>query len=109
MARAVVLIILCSFFLAGCGFCRVDSEDVSTNFYPPKVSSDQVVYLKNVDKPYDVIGIVKVTTEREITRAEVESRMRSEAAILGADAITDLASEKLPFRIQYTAKAVGFK
>ena len=109
MLRAAVLVMISFVFFAGCSLYRVDSKDVSSDFYPPKASADQVVYLEKVDKPYDVIGLVKITTDRTSPREEVVAKMRYEAAILGADAITDMASDHAPFRVEYTAKAVAFK
>lgn len=109
MSRVAVLIMFFSVFFAGCSLYRVDSKDMSSDFYPPKGSADQVVYLEKLDKPYDIIGIVKVTTERVSAFEEVVARMRYEAAILGADAITDIALDRAPFRVEYTAKAVVFK
>ncbi len=109
MLRSAVLMMVCSVLLAGCTLCRVDSKDLSSDFYPPKDSADQVVYLEKLDKPYDLIGVVKITTERLSPREDVLARMRYEAAILGADAITEIESDQQPFRVQYTAKAVVFK
>ena len=109
MVRSVVLMVSFSIFLAGCSLYRVDSQDLSSDFYPPKDSSDQVVYFEKLDKPYDLIGIVKITTERMVPLDDVMARMRYEAAVLGADAITDIVAQQQPFRVEYTAKAVVFK
>jgi len=109
MLRAVVLVIVSSVILAGCSLYRVDSTDLSSDFFPPKNSADQVVYLEKLDKPYEVIGLVKITTDRVNSQEEVVAKMRYEAAILGADAITDIVSDPAPFRVEYTAKAVAFK
>jgi hypothetical protein len=109
MLRAAVLVMVSSVLFAGCSLYRVDSKDVSSDFYPPKNSADQVVYLEKVDKPYEVIGRVKITTDRMSPREEIVAKMRYEAAILGADAVTDITSDRAPFRVEYTAKAVVFK
>mgnify|MGYP001769242952 CR=1 FL=1 len=109
MLRAAVLIMFCSLSFAGCSLYRIDSKDVSSDFYPPKDSADQVVFLEKLDKPYDVIGLVRITTDRTSPREEVVARMRYEAAILGADAITEITSDHAPFRVEYTAKAVVFR
>ncbi len=109
MAQTMLLIVLCFLFFTGCSLYRVDSKDTSSDFYAPKDSVDQVVFLEKLKKPYDVIGVVKGVTEGLTSRDDVIEKMRYEAAILGADAVTDLAFENEPFRAQYTAKAVVFK
>jgi hypothetical protein len=109
MLRAVVLIIVSFMLFTGCSLYRVDSKDLSSDFYPPKDSVDQVVYLEKLDKPYDVIGLVKITTDRISPREEVVAKMRYEAAIIGADAVTDIVSVHAPLRVEYTAKAIVFK
>ena len=109
MRRSAVLTMVCAVLFAGCSLYRVDSKNVSSDFYPPKDSVDQVVYLEKVEKPCDVIGIVKVTAEGENSREEVISKMRHEGEMLGADAITDISSEHDSFHVRYTAKAVVYK
>ena len=109
MPRTAVLIIISSVLFTGCSLYRVDSNAVSSDFYPPKDSADKVVYLEKLDKPYEVIGLVKITTDRTSPREEVLAKMRYEAAVLGADAVIELASDHAPFRVEYTAKAVVFK
>jgi len=99
MLRAIVLIIVTSVLFTGCSLYRVDSQDVSSDFYPPKNSADQVVYLDTLDKPYEVIGLVRITTDRTSPMGDVVAKMRYEAAILGADAVTDIVSEHAPFRV----------
>lgn len=78
---------------AGCSFYVVDSEDVPQAIYPPKQDPSQVEYLPVVNRPHEVIGIVKVTTQRSQKISKIIDLMKQEAARLGADAITNLSSD----------------
>lgn len=109
MLRMTALMTAFCLILAGCAVYRVDSKAASDGFYLPKGLADQVLYLESVDKPHDVIGIISLATERASPREEVLARMRAEAAILGADAITALLSDNEPIGVRYTAKAVVFR
>ncbi|MBF0478914.1 MAG: hypothetical protein HQL26_05490 [Candidatus Omnitrophica bacterium] len=77
-------------FLTGCSLYNVTSEDTTTNFYPSKKSAADVTYLTTVDRAYDVIGTVRVNTERRQKISEVIDRMKYEASILGGDAIINV-------------------
>lgn len=111
---------------SGCALYHIDSQNISPNYYPSKKSSNDVVYLENVDKPNEIIGYVTVNTERvhSETMEDIISKMKREAAILGADAITEIKSDaagewkKLPaqklvgnayVRANFTATAIVFK
>ena len=78
---------------AGCSLYHVDSKDTTLDFYPPKESADQIVYIENVQKPHQVIGYVTVNTERRQWMSEILEKMKREAAILGGDAITGISSD----------------
>ena len=60
-------------------------------YYPAKDSPDDVQYLEQVTAPHKVIGTVKVNAERNQRREEVIRRLKSEAAVYGADAITNIS------------------
>jgi hypothetical protein len=77
-------------FLSSCALYTIDSKDVSTKFYPPKNSSQDVQYLENVTRAHDIIGYVTVNAERNQDLESVLEKMKREAAILGGDAITDI-------------------
>ncbi len=123
MLRKLSLCLFVCLFLAGCSFYRIDSEDTTLDFYPPKDVSDGVVYLEKVDKPHEVIGIVTVDAERSKPFDEIVAKMKSEAAVLGGDAITDVRDtagdsvgsgspallRNAYVRTRYTAKVVVFK
>jgi hypothetical protein len=79
--------------LTGCSIYHVNSEDITTDFYPSKQFASDVVYLERVDKPHTVIGYVTVNTERRWTIDDVLDKMKREAAILGGDAITAIKTD----------------
>lgn len=72
---------------------RIESQDVGKKYYPPKKSSNDVVYIKDVDQPYETVGQVVVNTERRQQMSDVLEKMKREAAILGGDAITNLQTD----------------
>jgi len=111
-------------FTSGCTVYQIDSKDTSPDLYVSKTNVDDVAYLEKVDKPYTEIGIIKVTTERRRSFAEVLPKLKQEAGMLGADAITDVSNDatdfwkKLPsqrlisnayVRTTYTARAIVWK
>jgi hypothetical protein len=77
-------------FLTGCTLYQIDSKDTSNDYYPPKTNIDEVQYLEKVDRPFEQIGVVTVTTERRQSLADALPKLKQEAAILGGDAITDV-------------------
>ena len=95
---------------AGCSVYHVDSEDTTLDFYPPKNSVEKVLYLEKVERPCEVIGMVNVTVDKGRPFDEVVTKMRSEAAVLGGDAVTAVRPEPDgPLRIKYTGRIVAFK
>jgi len=109
---------------SACSMYHVTSEDIADNYYPSKKSALDIIILENVTKPHEVIGIITVNAERRQKIEEVIAKLKREAAILGADAITDLQSDstgqwkKLPVqaalgnayvRANFSAVAVAFK
>ena len=124
MKRILFTFLFLAFFSSGCTFYQINSKDTSQDYYAPKTSIDDVAYIKNVDKPYIEIGIVSVTTERRQTVDDVLPKLKQEAGMLGADAITDIESDATDFwkalpqqkvigngyiRSTYTAKAIVWK
>lgn len=116
------LILLLS--VAGCSLYNVNSEEITTEFYPPKSSPSDVIYLETVTQPHEVIGYITVNTERRQKMDDVLIKMKREAAILGGDAITNVKTDasgqwkKLPaqnvvgnayVRANFTATVVVFK
>ena len=123
MYKKVIFSLAACVVLVGCSLYKIDSQDTTLDFYPPKASPDKVAFLEKVDQPHEVIGIVTVDAERNRPLDEVVAKMKYEAAILGGDAITDIRRDidegagKRPekflsnayIRIRYTAKVVVFK
>jgi hypothetical protein len=120
---AFVLFVTGLFPLAGCSVYRIDSEDTTLDFYPPKASALDVAYLEKIDKPYEVVGVVSLDAERSRPIEDILLKMRYEAAILGGDAITGLRSDlseakekksqplllNARIRVRYSAKVIIFK
>ncbi len=109
---------------AGCTVYQIDSKDTSQEYYAPKTSIDQVAYVEKVDKPYTEIATVTVTTERRRPIEEVLPKLKQEAGMLGADAITDVQGDATELwkklkpqkllgnayiRTTYTARAIVWK
>ncbi len=90
MKYLTLSILLMTGFLSGCTIYQIESKDSTQDFYAPKKSVDEVVYLESIDKPYEEIGTVMVTTERRNSLEDVLPKLLYEAAILGGDAITDI-------------------
>ena len=88
MRRAVTIASL--LFLASCSYYKVDSELLSSQIYPPKSSLNEVTYLEVLTQPYEIIGSVKVNSERNQRLSDVIEKMKREAAMLGGDAITNI-------------------
>jgi len=91
--KKILFIILVTFVTSSCSVYSIDSQDVGKKYYPPKKTSDQIVYLKVVDQPYETIGQVVVNTERRQQMSDVLEKMKREAAILGADALTNIQTD----------------
>ncbi len=89
MIRLFLILFLMA-FSSGCSVYQIDSKETSQEFYPPKKGIDEVSYVEKVDKPFEQIGIVTVTTERRQTLEDVLPKLKQEAAILGGDIITDI-------------------
>ncbi|MBF0523410.1 MAG: hypothetical protein HQL24_10210 [Candidatus Omnitrophica bacterium] len=124
MTKKILTLAALTLLVSACSLYHVDSADLTTNYYPSKKSASDVVYMETVTRPYDTIGYVTVSTERRNTIEDVLGKMKREAAILGADAITDIKSDasgewkKLPaqklignayIRVNFTATAIIFK
>lgn len=124
MKRLLFTFLFLSFLSSGCTVYQIDSKDTSTDYYVPKTSIDDVAYIEKTDKPYTEIGTVTVTTERRQPFVDILPKLKQEAGMLGADAITDLQSGATDLwkrfkpqqflgnayiRTTYTAKAIVWK
>ena len=119
-----VVLIAITIIFSACSLYRVDSKDITTNYYPSNTSINDVVYLESIDKPHEIIGIVTVNAERRQSIDNVMDKIKREAAILGGDVITDIKTDatgywkKLPaqkligngyIRANFTAVVAVFK
>ncbi len=122
--KKIFLLFVLAGVLTGCTLYQIDSRDTTQDYYPPKTDISQVQYLEKVDRAFDQIGIVTVTTERRKSLEDVLPKLKQEAAILGGDAITDIQTnatgtwKKIKFqklfgnayiRATYSAKVIVFK
>ena len=124
MKRTLYALLYLVILSSGCTVYQIDSKDTSQDYYVPKTNIDDVTYVEKVDKPYTEIATVTVTTERRRPLEEVLPKLKQEAGMLGADAITDVQGDatdlwkSLPsqkvignayIRTTYTAKAIVWK
>ena len=124
MIKKIIYMIAAMFILTGCSIYNIDSQDISTDYFPPKQSAADVVYLDEIYQPHFFIAYVTVNTERNQLISDVIEKMKREAAILGGDAITNIRSDatgtwkKLPaqqivgngyVRANFTASVVKFQ
>ncbi len=123
MKMMLVVVSLIWVIISGCSIYHIDSKDISLDYHPSKRSSNDVVYIEKVSKPYTVIGYVTVNTERRHRISDIIDKMKREAAIMGGDAITDIKTDatgiwkRLPaqhiignayIRANFTAKVIIF-
>lgn len=124
MKKNLILLAGIIFLASACSFYNINSEEVTSKFYPPKESSDQVAYLDNVTQAHEIIGFVTVNAERHQSMDEITEKMKHEAAMLGGDAITNITTDasgawkKVPpqkllgnayVRANFTATVVAFQ
>lgn len=125
MKNAIVIVMtIMVTTLCGCSIYHVNSEDITTNFYPSKQSISEVVHVEQVDRAHEIIGYVTVNTERRQRMTDVINKMKREAAIMGGDAITNIQTDatgqwqRLPaqeilgnafVRANFTATVIVFK
>ncbi len=124
MIRKTILFLFLAFLTSACSIYHIDSQETSVDYYPSKKSASDVIYLPEVKQAHEMIGVVTVNTERNQKIEEVIEKMKYEAAVLGADAITDVKSDatgtwkKLPaqdllknayVRANFNASAIVFK
>lgn len=92
MSKRILFLILTVSLTSACSLYHIDSEEVTTNFYPSKESAAEVEYVETVTGPHEVIGFITVNAERSQVMSEIIAKMKREAAIIGGDAITNITS-----------------
>jgi len=94
----------------GCSVYQINAEDTSFDINLPKNAADKILYQEKIDGPYELIGVVSVTTEKAKLFEDVLPGMQQEAAALGGDVLTGVRSEPAgAFRVKYTAKVAVLK
>lgn len=90
MIKKILILIFLVYLTSGCSVYHINSEDISSNYYPSKKTAKEIIYVENIDKPHEIIGFVTVNTERRQSISAVIEKMKRESAILGGDIITDI-------------------
>ncbi|MBF0594704.1 MAG: hypothetical protein HQL22_07030 [Candidatus Omnitrophica bacterium] len=108
--RTTFYLLIASAMLTGCSVCRIDSQDTTSDYYPPKKSSQEVMYQPKIDHPNEIIGTVIISVDNGTTYDDVILKMKNEAALLGGDAITGIVSSPEGIiRTRYTGKVAVLK
>ena len=122
--KNIILWIGLAFFTSACSIYSIDTQELTDKIYSPKDSARQIAYLETVTDPYEIIGTITVTTERKKALNEVIEKMKTQAAVLGGDAITNIKTDstgiwkKIPphkllanayIRANFTATVIVFK
>ncbi len=74
-------------FLLGCSFYKISSEETTFDYYP---AQNSIQYLADVNQPHKTIGYVTINAERNQKKEEILDRLKTEAASIGGDAITNI-------------------
>jgi hypothetical protein len=106
MKSTLFAILFLAVFSSGCTIYQISSKDTSQEYYVPKTNIDDVAYVEKVDKPYTEIAIVTVTTERRQPLQDVLPKLKQEAGMLGADAITDVQSDATDLWKRYAPQKI---
>lgn len=107
---------LAVFCFASCSFYSIESREDSPVITQPKKSFFDVEYEPEIKRKYVVIGDLRVRTERNRNMNDVIRKMKMEAALMGADAVTGIRiddqpqeKEKSRLRIDYIGQAVVYQ
>jgi len=92
MSKKLILLIGAVLLTSACSFYNVNTEEITEDFYPPTKAVD-VQVLETAPQPHEVIGVVTVNAERNQKMDAIISKMKSEAAKLGGQAVTNIKSD----------------
>lgn len=116
MKKTILFISAFCLLVSGCTFYNVNSEEIVAGLAATakKKEANDIAYLPQVNQPYDVIGHVSVNTERRNSFDEVLAKIKSQAAVIGGDAVTNLVNDSSAkkiarVRINYTATVIVLK
>jgi len=99
VTKNILMSLSLAFLLSACSIYQIESEENGSEFYPSKSSIDQVAYLETISREYEVIGQVRVNTERNQKTIDgvgfegILARLKQEAAVIGGDAITNIHTD----------------
>lgn len=113
------------FLTTGCSLYQIESDSITFSPHPKQETLNDVAYLESVNRPYEVIGQITVNAERNQRRANIIEKLKTEAAVLGGDAITNIRTNagtgqwakikpkkifgNANIRINYVADVIVFK
>ena len=121
--KKTILLLTLSIFVSGCSIYRINSEEVTSNYYPSK-KPEQVQVLEETSDSYEIVGFVTINSERNQNFEEIVEKIKKEAAVLGGDAIINITTnatgtwKKLPaqkfvgnadVRANYSATVIVFR
>ena len=89
----LLILILTTLINSACSFYNIKSEETAFDYYPPKQSKNEVAYVEKISQPFEVIGQITVNAERNQKFDDMIEKMRTEAAVLGGDAITNITTD----------------
>ena len=91
MKKNFLWLAMAGFCFVGCSLYQIESDSVTFGrLKSAKKSASDIQYLETVSKPHTVIGTIKVNSERNQKFEAVMEKLKTEAAMLGADAITNI-------------------
>ncbi len=91
MTKTIIILLCVVFLTSSCSIYRVNFEEVTGNYYSATKPED-VQVVEQVSQPHEIVGFITVNTERNQKMEDVLYRMKTEAAKLGGDAITNIQS-----------------
>ncbi|PIW64288.1 MAG: hypothetical protein COW13_00975 [Candidatus Omnitrophica bacterium CG12_big_fil_rev_8_21_14_0_65_50_5] len=90
--KTIFLIVVSGLVLSSCSFYNIKSQQDSSEAVATqqKKSFMDIEYAPEVTRSYQVIGTLRVKTERNRDWDDVIRKMKMEAAVMGGDAVTDI-------------------
>ena len=94
MIKKICILTLVVASLVGCTQCilvRSEYYDITGQVLAPKAGTQDIpIYTGKIDRPYQVIGAVKVLAQKGTTQEAVNEEFKRRARLAGADALTDV-------------------
>jgi len=95
MKKILIVFVGVVLFLAGCSQCilmRSEYYDITGKVLAPKAGTQEIpVYAGKIDRPYVVVGAIKVIAQKGTSEEAVNEELKKRARMAGADALADVA------------------